>query len=114
MPVRTQDHLTATAAIAAIGPAFRHEFLPSKTGTPAPAFSRLCENLYPIDEHSGFKLPSARTHVIRAKSTGPMALPHTVLRVPLTSLRFTKDDNNEALSALVFSAIAAQLKFFST
>src|SRR5205823_336287 len=29
MPVRTQDHVTASAAIAAIGAAFRYEFLPS-------------------------------------------------------------------------------------
>src|SRR5437016_9146102 len=95
MPVCTQDHVTATAPIAAIGPTFRHEFLPSKTGTPAPAFSRLCKNLYPIDEHGGFKLPSARTRVIRAKSTGPTALPPTVLRVPLLVLTIPTDNTDE-------------------
>ena len=51
MPVRPQDHVTATPAVAAVRPAFRHKFLSSKTDGSAPAVSRLRKNFYPIDEH---------------------------------------------------------------
>src|SRR5215467_6069108 len=64
VPVRTQDHVPATAAIAAIRPAFRHEFLPSKTGAPAPAFSGLCKNSYPIDEHESALVTSLKVDVV--------------------------------------------------
>src|SRR5262249_11531008 len=51
MPVRPQNHVTTAPAIAAVRPAFRYNFFPSKTGGPASAFSRLRKNLYQIDEH---------------------------------------------------------------
>src|SRR5215467_1600528 len=64
VPVRTQDHVTATAAIAAIGPAFRHEFLPSKAGAPTPPFSSLCKNFHPIDEHGSALVTSLTVQAV--------------------------------------------------
>jgi hypothetical protein len=56
VPIRLQDHVTATAAIATVRAAFRHKFFSSKTDAPTPAFSCLRENSYPIDEHSSAAL----------------------------------------------------------
>src|SRR5438045_3785419 len=70
VPIRPQDHVTTTPAIAAVWPALRHKFFSPKTDAPAPAFSRLRKNFYPIDEHDGFKLPSARTRVIPSEVEG--------------------------------------------
>jgi hypothetical protein len=56
MPVRPQDYVTTTPAIATVRPAFRNKFFPSKTDAPASAFSRLRKNFYPIDEHFADKL----------------------------------------------------------
>jgi hypothetical protein len=64
MSIRQQDHVTATSSISAVRPAFRHKFLPSKTDAPAPTFSRLYKNLYPIDKHGGFNVPFPVTYVI--------------------------------------------------
>src|SRR6266566_4764306 len=51
MPVRLQNHVAAASAISAVGPAFRHKFLPPKTDGAAPALSRLCKSFDPIDKH---------------------------------------------------------------
>jgi hypothetical protein len=56
VPVRPQNYITTTPAIAAVRAAFWHKFLSSKTDTPAPAASRLRKNFYPIDEHGGSTL----------------------------------------------------------
>ena len=68
MSIRPQDHITAAPAISAVRPAFRHKFFPSETDAPAPAFSRLRKNLYPIDKHGAFKVPLAVTYVIPRES----------------------------------------------
>jgi hypothetical protein len=62
--VGSEDHVAATSAVAAIGPAFRHKFLAAKTGAPTPAISRLRENFDPINEHAAFKVPLPATRVI--------------------------------------------------
>src|SRR6476659_5394769 len=49
--IRAENHVAAAAAIAAIGSAFRHEFLAPKTHTTAPAVPSLGQNFDPIDEH---------------------------------------------------------------
>jgi hypothetical protein len=64
VPVRAQNYVTAAPTIATVRAAFGHKFFSSKTNGPASAISRLRKNLYPIDEHGEFKLPSPRTRVI--------------------------------------------------
>ncbi len=86
MSVRPQNHVAPASAIAAIRAPFRHKFLAPKTDGSAAAVSCLCKNFDPIDEHGGFKLPSAQTRVI----------PSGVPRDPRTPLRAVQDDNNEA------------------
>src|ERR1700675_3414103 len=51
VPVRAQNHIAAATAIAAIGSAFRHKFLPPKTGRATTATARLRKNFDPIDKH---------------------------------------------------------------
>jgi hypothetical protein len=51
MPVRAKNHIGAATAIAAIGSAFRHKFLPAKTHRTAAAASRLRKNFNSIDKH---------------------------------------------------------------
>jgi hypothetical protein len=51
MSICTQNHVAATAAVAAIRSTFRHEFLPPKTHATSPAVSGLRKNLDPIDKH---------------------------------------------------------------
>jgi hypothetical protein len=51
MAIRAKNHIAATSAIATVRSAFGHKFLPSKTDAPASAFTGLCKNFYPIDEH---------------------------------------------------------------
>ncbi len=70
MSVRPQNHVAPASAIAAIRAPFRHKFLAPKTDGSAAAVSCLCKNFDPIDEHGGFKLPSARTRVIPSEVEG--------------------------------------------
>jgi hypothetical protein len=51
MPIRSQDHVAAASAIAAIGPTFRHKFLAPKTDAPAPALPGFRKNFHPINKH---------------------------------------------------------------
>jgi len=51
VPIRAQNDLAAATAVAAIGSAFRHKFLPPKADRPAPTAARLRKNFDPIDKH---------------------------------------------------------------
>ena len=62
--VGPENHVSTASTIAAIRPAFRHEFLPPKTDAPAPAVARLRKNFDPIDKHCRLKLPLHPTYVI--------------------------------------------------
>src|SRR5947207_3621369 len=104
VPVRSQNHVTTTPSIAAVWPAFRHKFFSPKTDAPAPPFSRLRKNFYPIDEHDGFKLPSARTRVIPERSRGMPLHYFTefcgILRLSFASFRMTATTRKGSLSSL--------------
>src|SRR5438045_1989571 len=64
MPIPPQNHIATASAIAAMRPAFRHNFLPPKTRAPTAIDSRLLKNFDSLNEHCAFTLPSAATHVI--------------------------------------------------
>src|SRR5436190_2098782 len=68
VPVRPQDHVTTAPTIAAVGPAFRHKFFTSETDAPAPASSRLCKNVYPIDEHGSAALHRQLRYIVEASN----------------------------------------------
>src|SRR4051812_10993915 len=111
VPVRAQDHVTATPAIAAVRPASRYKFFSSKTNGTAPAISCLRKNFYSINEHGQFKLPSPAGPVIPSAVEESRGYNehrfHEILHSP-------QDDRSAAYRFFVFSAIAVQLKFSST
>src|SRR4029077_155694 len=104
VPVRPQDYVTTTPAIAAVRPAFRHKFFSAKTDRPAPAFSCLHKNFYPINEHGGFKLPSAGTRVIPSEVEEPRLHNFTqfcgILLLRFLPLRMTTTRRIAPLSSL--------------
>jgi hypothetical protein len=51
MSIGPKDNIAATAAITAIRPPFRNEFLAPETDTPASAISGLRKNFDAIDKH---------------------------------------------------------------
>jgi hypothetical protein len=51
--ISPENNISAAPAIAAVGAAFRHEFLAPKTDTTAPAVTGLGKYFDPIDKHRG-------------------------------------------------------------
>ena len=66
MSIRTQNHVAAPAAIAAVRSPLWDKFLSPKTDATAPSVAGLSEDLDPIDEHRSSKLTLRDPGVIQA------------------------------------------------
>src|SRR6185437_3847897 len=94
MPIRLQDHVTTTPAIAAVRPASWHKFFSSKTDGAAPACSRLRKHFHPINEHAGSICHQHEHLSSRAQSMGPAEYVMQFIR-SFDSVSRRQDDTNE-------------------